>query len=261
MSNLLEDKITIIVSTLNKGVEKIQKLVSIQHPQLVYLVVFQNTTGTSIPSFLKREDIKVIEINSLGLSKSRNVGLRSCKTKYALFSDDDVIYFDNTVNDILESFATTQADVLTFKIKTGENEPDYKEYQPQQSHLNKLPRTHFISSIEIAINVASIINNNISFDERFGLGTPMKKGEESIFISDCKRIGLNCIYIPIFIVCHPFESSRYNKITRKERVMYHAAFTKRTGIKVLFHNKLKYLFRPDYILDNYYRKKGVNYVK
>ncbi|MFP5005331.1 hypothetical protein ACLFLN_06240 [Acinetobacter pittii] len=64
-----------------------------------------------------------------------------------------------------------------------------------------------VSSVEIVFNKESILSKNIGFDERFGLGSFFKSGEENIFLSDCLKSGLNIYAVNQKLVFHPFESS------------------------------------------------------
>ena len=56
-----------------------------------------------------------------------------------------------------------------------------------------------ISSIKISFKLESISKKNIKFNERLGSGSEFYLGEESVFLSDCLKKGLNIIYVPIII--------------------------------------------------------------
>jgi hypothetical protein len=69
-------------------------------------------------------------------------------------------------------------------------------------------RRHYISSIEITFRVKKIKNNNILFDERFGVGSEkFPIGEEEAFVQDCLAKELRVNYFPFYIVQHPYKSS------------------------------------------------------
>jgi len=144
-----------------------------------------------------------------GLSKSRNRAIENAKAEICLISDDDVVFKQDIAQIILNVFEENpDADIITFQIETPDGKK-FKDYGTAQFWHNM--RTLMkVSSIEIAFRKKSIINNNIKFDESFGLGTEFPTGEEIIFLSDAIKKGLKILYIPIPIVIHPFESSGKN---------------------------------------------------
>ena len=155
------------------------------------------------------ENCILVEINDKGLAKSRNIALEKTKTDFALISDDDVAYVEN-YDLIVEKYfkILPDADILTFQIHDNNGRP-YKNYKNKIFKHNKISILK-VSSVEIAINIRSIKNNDIKFDEKFGLGAQFKCGEENIFLLDCLDKGLIAYYINIPLVIHPLESSGKN---------------------------------------------------
>ncbi|MGV0923053.1 glycosyltransferase [Empedobacter tilapiae] len=235
--------LTIIISTLNNGILGLEKTIKFKHPEILYLVIHQNHTDTAIPLFLKRDDIQVIQSDTKGLSKSRNTGIKNCTTEYALIADDDVEYIESGLLEVLNIIKTEKPDFATFKIKTFEKEQEYKNY-PQVKYQISISPLHWFSSIEILFNVNLIKDYKIKFDERFGLGTYLKKGEEEIFINDIISEGLEGYYYPIYVVQHPYESSGKKKISEKFKFFYLGAFyervKKKQSIKYVTTNKMRY---------------------
>lgn len=228
--------LTIIISTLNEGIYNCKNAVLIQDSKLCYLIIHQNLNGCIVPEFLKRDDISIITSRSKGISKSRNIGIQNCNTTYALIADDDVKYTEDGLQDILKIIKTDKPDFATFKIKTLNGEPVYKDYPIKKIDLNLEPH-HNISSIEILINIIKIKFKDIKFDERFGLGAKFIKGEEEIFISDLKNTNFKGIYYPIDLVIHPYESS--GKLKLKESYNYFlkgAVFTRQKKNQPCFNH-------------------------
>ena len=81
MSSLLP--LTVGYSTLAKRAKKIEFLTSVNN-----LVIVQNPDGTTIPTFTGV--VKVLELQSLGVAKSRNAALSNTNTEYLIFGDDDI---------------------------------------------------------------------------------------------------------------------------------------------------------------------------
>lgn len=221
--------LTIIISTMNDNINYCEKAIQIQHPNILYLIIHQNHTNTPIPDFLKRPDIEVITSQTKGLSKSRNIGIKECKTKYALIADDDVIYIENGLLKILNIINDNNLDFATFKIKTPDGK-DYKNYHNEETYI-EVPFFHWFSSIEILVNTITLKNNNISFDERFGLGTFLRKNEEDILIKDLLYKKTTGKFFPTYIVIHPYESSGKKKLSEILEYFILGATIQRNNIK------------------------------
>jgi len=252
------DKLTVLISTLNSGIEKLKNVVAIENNFVQYLVIQQISDNKKyeIPVFLQRKDIEVIQIEGKGLSKSRNAAIQNCKTKYALIADDDLTYFDNSFEIILSKFwKNPDLALATFKIKTPENEPKYKYYPNFSYNLNShsmKKHRHWLSSVEIAFDVEKIRAANIKFDEHFGLCADIPTGEEHIFVKDVIDSNLQAIYFPEYIVSHPFESSGKIKLASKKYFFYKGAIHYRTGFTDRYPKNIKHF---------YYFCKGILYEK
>jgi hypothetical protein len=147
-------------------------------------------------------DIQLIELSKKGLSYSRNIAFNYIKenTTYITFSDDDCWY----PNDMVERIAKVPHKLnqcVCFKIFDPYLNKFYKNYQKNTTtKLSKL-QTLKVSSIEIFVP-NSVIDKNIKFDEKFGLGTNFPSGEENIFLFDLLENKFEIIYYPDVIVYH-----------------------------------------------------------
>ena len=231
---------------MNNNIFNLEKVVNIKHPEILYLVIHQNHTKTVIPDFLIREDIEVIQTNTKGLSKSRNIGLNNCKTEYALITDDDVEFIENGVLEILDIIKSNKLDFATFKIKTPINQPEFRDYKNEEYSFSN-GRIQ-VASIELLVNVRRVISERIQFDERFGLGTILNQGEEEILISDFLEFNLEGRYYPTYIVIHSYESTGTRKIRESKRYFIKGAFSKRINSKVTIPKNIS-IFRK---IKNYF---------
>lgn len=182
----------------------------------------------------KKNNIRMISTNELGISKSRNKALENASGEICIICDDDVVYENNLLEIIQNSFESDKsADIITFKIKTPEGD-DFKKYRLEEFYHNK--RTILkTSSIEIAFRLNSIKSKNIKFDESFGLGGQYISGEENIFLMDCLKKGLKIKYVPIVIGTHPKESSGY-VLDEKSIYSKGALFYRLFGLKCIYLN-------------------------
>lgn len=219
--------LTILISTYEDGILNMEKTVKIVHPDICYLVIHQTKKTIENPSFLNRADITVISSNTIGLSKSRNIGLENCKTDYALIADDDIEYIPKGLEEVLKIIIEEKPDFATFKIQTPDDEPEYKKYYETSFKIGTVKK-HYYSSVEILLNVSLLKKHRIRFDQRFGLGAPLRRGEEAILIQDCVDSGFNGYYYPVYLVKHPFESSGKKSKGANFKFFFMGAFVART---------------------------------
>lgn len=186
-----------------------------------------NNSNINIPEskiIILENNIRILHSETLGISKSRNLAIKNAIGKYCLFTDDDTILNPLYEEIIIDSFEKNpNADILIFKADSFNNLPLRKHYPLKEKSLNKKDVLH-VSSIEICIKKKSIIDQNLNFNELFGLGSTFTSGEEAIFLTDALSKKLNIVFIPKTIVYHPPISSGYkfdnNLFTSKGALFY-----------------------------------------
>lgn len=221
-------KLSVLVSTLDAGIGRVGAVLLEPFRDVNYCISHQVNSGAYriIPPELQRKDVIVTQIEGRGMSRNRNSTLEMADGDIALLADDDVRYKRVFFNNVIAAFTADQElDVACFKIATPPGEPDYKDYYPHSYSLNREVH-HFISSIEIALRLSSIKKAEVSFNERFGLGSPLVQfGEEAVFIFDCISSGLNVKYIPEYVVEHPATSTAAKQpVFGEVRVVFKGAY-------------------------------------
>ena len=225
-------KYTIAVSTLDFGISKYQLPIIDFKDEFEYIFVHQISPENKDINFdehyarLKEnvEHIEFIVCYELGLSKSRNVAIDACNSEYIIFSDDDNTYVKN-MKEILdyEIHRLKQPDCLSFII-TNENGVYFKKYSKSETP-HTLRTILRLSSIENVFRMKLIKDNNIRFDEDFGLGSKYPSCEQCIFGSELIKLDANCFYIPREFAIHPLENSGnlffepLNALTRRKMLV------------------------------------------
>jgi len=238
-------KLDVIICAYNESIEKVAAVLKPFRPDVRYIISHQYTDKMYLKEYpaLNRPDVSIYPLNGKGLSKNRNNGLKYASGDIVLIADDDVRYFNNSFDTIIETFKTqVDVDVALFKIKTLEGEPEYKPY-PEYGYLYNNGRKHWVSSIEIVLRLSAVRNGNICFDERFGIGNKfIIAGEEHVFVDDCVKKGLRTVFFPQYIVEHPYESSvkKEDKLSNK-RLITKGAIDARTLGGNAFWNNIKIL--------------------
>lgn len=218
------ESINTVSNILLKPRTDVQYIISHQYNDSIYNIV---------PDSLYRNDVLVVKNFGKGLSKNRNIAFEHAQHDICLIADDDVRYTDSYFDTIInEHKINNDKDVIVFKIKPTDSESEFKPYPKNDYLITPKNLKHYISSIEITFKRKRFLNKNISFDERFGLGSKYfnQGGEEEILIFDCLKKGLKIYFINKYIVEHSFISTgRLNlQLPQDKKARFIIAFFLRT---------------------------------
>ena len=220
MSNSLP--LTIGYSTLANRAKNIKFLSSVNN-----LVIVQNPEGTVTPTF--DGDVKVLELQSRGVAKSRNAAIDNANTKYLIFGDDDIEFNESGIASAINLLnANPNISILLMQAvdETGKLRKSY----PIKGHDLKLTNSAKAATYEMMIRVSDIKAAGIKFDENFGAGATNYLGDEYIFIADALRAGLKGKFEPIVIATHPTESSGNLRNSASDRRARAKVFSRVFGI-------------------------------
>lgn len=203
-----KDDISILISTMNRSDFSFLDAMFPHHNwrDLNLVIVNQTKKGQELKSEL--ENIIVVNSYAVGLSKSRNLALKNCKTTYGVIADDDVVYESDFMMIFLEAIQQ-KPELALYVFKSCDfNNRDRKKY-PNSIFQFSLPLKKFKpSSIEIMLNIDLVKSKNLKFNENFGLGAYYPVGEEEVFLIDLLTADLKAIFFPKTVVKHLQESSR-----------------------------------------------------
>ncbi|WP_431136494.1 glycosyltransferase family 2 protein [Psychroserpens mesophilus] len=204
-----------------------------------FKILIVNQTILSKDLISNHKNIKVINSHEKGLSKSRNLALQNASTPIVLISDDDVVYeqgFHNVIRDAF--YKNPKADLITFKAKDFKGQP-YRNYA-NTDYQYDLKSIKGVISWEIAFKVDNIKRLQISFDERFGLGSQFTTAEEYIFAREVVEKGHKSFFCNQFIVSHPEVNSGMD--LGSDRIIY-----ARSALNYKLHKFLVYFWLPKFI--------------
>lgn len=136
-------------------------------------------------------NIRMLNTNTRGLSKSRNLAIQHAVGDVCLICDDDEQLDSTYEKIILKAYeALPDADIICFRIS---NQPSRLKQETQR--LTKWTAMR-IASWQITFRRESILKSGIRFDEDMGAGTGNGGGEEVKFLRDCIKAGLKAYYVP-----------------------------------------------------------------
>ena len=143
----------------------------------------------------------VLNVNSTGLSKSRNIGIEKSGADYILLTDNDTTYSKDFLIEIKKIIRHNNFPAAVwFKSNLSKN------YPSRSKRVGKIA-TRRCSSIELVYRREFLIKNDIRFDEKFGLGARNISGEENIFLSDIISCGGKVLFFNYIGVSHAGKSS------------------------------------------------------
>ncbi|MBK0368752.1 glycosyltransferase family 2 protein [Flavobacterium agrisoli] len=184
--------------------------------------------------------VRVINSNEIGLSKSRNLGLKNVTGKIILIADDDVVFFENFQENIIIEYNQNQDfSAICFQTITKKGHL-YSKYPKERKKLNS-KELRKVLSIELTFKIEDVKKENCLFNEFFGLGGKFQDSETFFFLKRMVHNGCKVIFIPLPIVIHEAFSSSDD--ASSDRVIYArmAGYCKSHGIFAYFF-LFKYMF-------------------
>lgn len=136
--------------------------------------------------------IRIYNWNERGVGLNRNNALMRSENDYCILADDDLIFVDDYPNIVKENIKKyPDADVLIFNL----DEDIPKRFVTKKDFKVKKHNFMRFGAARIVVKRTSILKNNIFFSLVFGGGTEYGSGEDSIFLQDCLKKGLNVIAV------------------------------------------------------------------
>lgn len=209
----------VLISTMyQQGFDLIHKM-NIQSDAIVI-----NQCNENSLEFIENPGVNWINSTDRGLSRSRNKALNNATADICILADDDLEYLSNYKDIILKQFELyPDADIIAFQVEGIEAK--FKSYYSKPRKIDFLTAMK-ISSVEIAFRLDKVKEAKVNFNESFGSGAKYYMGEESIFLSDSLKKGLNIMYVPIKIAkLHIGNSSWFNGYNKDYFINKGAAFT------------------------------------
>ena len=231
--NYTTSDVEILISTMNQSnFDFLQNMFcNVVTNTLNFVIINQTNPNTLLIS--NNKNITVINDFGNGLSRSRNIALKNSSKEILVFTDDDVVYKSDFVETITNSFNKYKnATIIQFQIEDFNNFVFRKYHKKEKLKLSQFQASNAMS-VELAIKRSFLIDNNITYDELFGLGSVFKLGEENILISDIISKKGVVHFLPITIAQHPKQIS-VESIKNKERYFYLGAFYARQFLSNYF---------------------------
>lgn len=137
-----------------------------------------------------REDLTMITTTTRGVGLNRNIALLAADAEILLFSDDDVVYYDDMPQAVCDAFRENpKADVLIFGMDITRNGKVTERRHLSNKRLHVWNSMRF-GTCRIAIRRSRAVQYLLTFNQNFGGGCPFSSGEDSLFLKACFDAGL-----------------------------------------------------------------------
>ncbi|WP_100753543.1 glycosyltransferase family 2 protein [Vibrio salilacus] len=189
------------------------------------------------------ENVRYLNQQETGVSKSRNLALKHSSSRILLFCDDDVDLVNGFQDILIESFAKfPTASAVTYSVKDTDSNELTKNFSTK-SFLHNRFTVLKVGTIEIAVRRDSVIRSTATFPENLGAGATLPVCDEPVFLSRLLDSKGMVRYIPIAIASHKKESSgtaidSFNKL-KSRSVCFQYIFGPFLGLLVFVFFSLK----------------------
>ncbi|QJP33193.1 glycosyltransferase family 2 protein [Nonlabens sp. Ci31] len=189
------------------------------------ILVINQTEANTASSDL--EHIKVINVNKLGLSKSRNLAIENSTKDLCWILDDDCLVMPDAIEHVVSTHNRVTNSIITFQTEVIENGRLYWDYPLKEQPHNRTSLRSVLSP-EITFKKDSL-GERLSFDERFGLGAQFQDSENFVFLNEGLCQDLAPYFVNKTIVKHQALNS--SEEATSDRLVYSrgalAAYLKR----------------------------------
>lgn len=172
-------------------------------PGVEYLILVQPPGNAACAARIAvRGDVRRCDLQSRGLSLSRNAALDHATGALVVFADDDMTLSIDGITALARAFQ----DDATLDFAAGWR----RERLPRAGRRARLRRLHHFNSGRICAPELMVRRSTVAglrFDPEFGLGARHGLGEEYVFVTDALKAGLRGRSFPVVMGSHPEAST------------------------------------------------------
>ncbi len=183
--------IEVLVSTMH---QKNTDLINKMNLKTDAIIINQTDNSDFKELSINNDKVRIFSFNERGVGLSRNSALMRSDADICVLADDDMVFCDDYEETVKTAFKDNpQADLIIFNLIEDE-----KSLNRQNTTITKINILNYMNygAARIAFKRKAVSYNGITFNLNFGGGTPHQCGEDTLFIRDCLKKGLNIIAVP-----------------------------------------------------------------
>lgn len=134
--------------------------------------------------------VRMLSTDTKGVGLNRNFALELANADILLFADDDMTYYDGSLQGVMDAFREKpDADVILFGVDLTRDGQIYEKRRTPTKRAYVWNSMKY-GTYRIAVRRQSVKKHNIWFSTLFGGGCQYGCGEDSIFLRECFRAGM-----------------------------------------------------------------------
>lgn len=245
---MADSRLQILVSAVNKDTSRLPEIMKLESDA----VIVNQLIGDGAPAGLtvgdesfshEGYDVRVITRREKGVGLSRNTALEAADHELIQFGDDDIVYVPGYAKLITEEFEKhPEADVLLFNVRQQKGRVTYHNADYRKVSWYNYGR---YPAYAICARLDKLIGSGVRYSLLFGGGAPYMNGEDSLFLHDCLKAGLELYRTPVALGKERAgESTWFKGYTDKfffdRGVLYHFLYGRMAGVlgfRYLFKNR------------------------
>ena len=132
-------------------------------------IIIENSNNINLEKELKSkyDNIEVILSENIGMGAGNNIGLKSCKTKYAYILNPDTKLNQNTIKNLINGLNQISDFTIASPLNDDPNFPNYKKSN-LYNKIENILSVDRIDGFSMLINLEKF-SDKIFFDENFFL--------------------------------------------------------------------------------------------
>ena len=154
------------------------------------LIINQSEHGHRIDPATLPANIRIINQEGKGLSRSRNTALKHARGKILMIADDDVAYMPGFHEEVIRVHRQHNEPVIIFPF-LDENGVPWGDHRPLPYRMKDV---EYVYSPQISFKRHLLDTTSIRFNEHFGLGTSLPDLENRIFLTQLMRRSIPILY-------------------------------------------------------------------
>jgi glycosyltransferase involved in cell wall biosynthesis len=206
MAVYTENDLEILIATMDREDLSFLKAIfgrSVDQIKTAITIVNQSDTASLSSSY---PNINVINDTSFGISRSRNMAINKSSRELLWILDDDCEVLPDAIEHIITAHNSYKGSIIAFQTLRKEDGRLFGNYPAFAKALNRKELKNVLSP-EITLKRTAIMKNEVSFDQRFGLGAKYQDSENYVFLIDAMEAGMETQFYPAAISKHKSTTS------------------------------------------------------